>query len=100
MTNIPRTDLERGLGDFQTLDASVAIEVAPQGGFRVADLKDGSFLQRMGLRRGDTILRVDGRPLRTAEDASAAYNWVRVADHFVVDVVRDGQPITLRFRVA
>jgi type II secretory pathway component PulC len=100
VTSIPRADLERGLGDFQTLDASVAIEVAAQGGFRVAELQRGSFLNRMGLQKGDVIMRVDGRPLRTAEDASAAYNWVRVADHFVVDLVRDGQPLTLRFRVA
>jgi type II secretory pathway component PulC len=100
VTQVPRAELERGLGDFQTLDASVAIEVAPQGGFRVAELRSGSFLNRMGLQKGDVILRVDGRALRTAEDASAAYNWVRVADHFVVDLVRDGQPLTLRFRVA
>ncbi len=45
-------------------------------------------------------MRVDGRALHTAQDASAAYNWVRVADHFAVDLVRDGRAMTLRFQVA
>ena len=95
---VPRVELDRGLGDFRALDASVALEIAA-GGFRVADLRAGSFLERMGLRRGDVIQRVDGRALRSAEDASAAYNWVRVTDHFAVDLVRNGRPITLRFQI-
>jgi S1-C subfamily serine protease len=82
------------------LDASVAFELAPQGGFRAAELRPGSFLARMGLRQGDVIQRVDGRWLRGVDDASAAYNWVRVTDHFAVDIIRDGKPLTLRFQIS
>ena len=97
--SVPRGDFDRGLGDFRALDDSVALEMATGGGFRVADLRAGSFLERMGLRRGDVIRSVDGRALRSVEDASAAYNWVRVTDHFAVDLVRDGRPMTLRFQI-
>ncbi len=82
------------------LDASISLEIALQGGFRVAELRAGSFLARLGLHQGDIIERVDGRPLRSVEDAQAAYNWVRVTDHFAVDLKRDGRPLTLRFQVS
>ena len=99
VTTVPRAELDRGLGDFATLDQSVALEIAPQGGFRVANLAPGCFLEKLGLRRGDVIQRVDGRWLRGVEDASATYNWVRVTDHFAVDLLREGRPVTLRLQV-
>jgi hypothetical protein len=96
---LARAEIDRGLGDLCALDASVAFELASRGGFRVAELKKGSFLEHMGLRAGDILLSVDGRPLRNAADASKTYNWVRIADHFVVDLVRNGRPITVRFEI-
>jgi S1-C subfamily serine protease len=96
---VPRAFLDRGLSDFAALDEQVTLTQLPQGGFRIAALRQGSFLERMGLRAGDIILRVDGRPLNGVDDASAAYAWVRVTDRFTVEVVRAGRPLTLRYVV-
>jgi hypothetical protein len=45
------------------------------------------------------IVRLDGRPINRVEDASAAYAWLRIADHFSVDVLRNGRPVQLRYLV-
>ena len=44
-------------------------------------------------------MRIDGRTLRTAEDAARAYRWVRIASRFVVELLRDGRAIILRFEI-
>jgi S1-C subfamily serine protease len=73
------------------------VTAARHGGFRLAALAPGCFFERIGLRVNDIVLRVDGRPLASVEDASAAYAWLRVTDRFSVDIIRDGRPLTLRY---
>jgi hypothetical protein len=46
------------------------------------------------------VLRVDGRNINGVDDASAAYAWLRVTSHFSVDLVREGRPLRLHFRIA
>lgn len=97
---IPRAELDRELGDFAALSQDVQVATHPNGGFRLAQLRAGSFFERIGLRTNDVVLRVDGRPINGVEDASAAYAWLRVTSRFTVDVVRDGHPLTLRYVIA
>ena len=97
---IPRADLDRALGDFAALSQDVQVTQQPEGGFRLAAVRPGSFFERIGLRPNDVVLRVDGRPLNGIDDASAAYAWLRVTDRFTVDLVRDGRPLTLRYVIA
>jgi S1-C subfamily serine protease len=97
---IPRADLDRELGDFAALSQDVQVTQQPEGGFRLAAVRPGSFFERLGLRANDVVLRVDGRPINGVEDASAAYAWLRVTDKFSVEVLRNGRPLTLRYVVA
>jgi S1-C subfamily serine protease len=97
---IARSLLDRELSDFQGLSDQASVAQLSAGGFRLSRLRSGSFVERMGLRVGDIILRVDGRPINSADDASAAYAWLRVTDHFTVELVRDGRPITLRYVIS
>jgi S1-C subfamily serine protease len=97
---IPRAELDRELGDFAALSQDVQVATQPEGGFRLAQLRAGSFFERIGLRTNDVVLRVDGRPINGVEDASAAYAWLRVTNKFTIDVLRDGRPLTLRYVIA
>jgi S1-C subfamily serine protease len=97
---IPRADLDRELGDFGALSQDVQVAAQPEGGFRLAQVRSGSFFERIGLRTNDVVLRVDGRPINGVEDASAAYAWLRVTNKFTVDVVREGRPMTLHYVIA
>jgi S1-C subfamily serine protease len=97
---IPRADLDRALGDFAALSQDVQVTQQPEGGFRLAAVRPGSFFERIGLHPNDVVLRVDGRALNGIDDASAAYAWLRVTDRFSVDILRDGRPVTLRYVIA
>jgi type II secretory pathway component PulC len=97
---IPRADLDRELGDFAALSQDVQVTQQPEGGFRVAAVRQGSFFDRIGIRQNDVVLRVDGRTLNGVEDASAAYAWLRVTNKFSVEVLRDGRPLTLRYVIS
>jgi S1-C subfamily serine protease len=97
---VPRADLDRALGDFASLSQDVQVAQQPQGGFRLAAVRAGSFFERIGLRANDVVLRVDGRPINGIEDASAAYAWLRVTNRFNVELVRDGRPVTLRYVIS
>jgi S1-C subfamily serine protease len=94
---IPRADLDRALGDFAALSQDVQVTQVPEGGFRLASVRAGSFFERIGLRPNDVVLRVDGRPINGVDDASAAYAWLRVTDRFSVEVLRNGRPMTLHY---
>jgi general secretion pathway protein C len=97
---IPRADLDRELGDFAALSQDVQVTQQPEGGFRVAAVRQGSFFDRIGIRQNDVVLRVDGRTINGVEDASAAYAWLRVTNKFSVEVLRDGRPLTLRYVIS
>lgn len=97
---IPRTDLDRELADFTGLSTQVTLSPNPRGGFRLLGVRAGSFASRIGLRPGDVVLRVDGRPINGLEDASAAYAWLRVTDQFTVDILRNEQPVRLHYVIA
>ena len=97
---IPRPDLDRELGDFGSLSRSAQVAPSQTGGFQLLQVRPGSFVSRVGLRAGDIILRVDGRPINKLEDAAAAYAWLRVTDRFTVDVMRAGQPMRLHYIIA
>jgi type II secretory pathway component PulC len=96
---IPRDVLDRELADVGALAQQIALEREPSGGYRLMALQSGTFLERIGLRAGDVVVRIDGRPINTLDDASRAYAWLRVADRFTVEVVRNGTPLVLRYAV-
>jgi S1-C subfamily serine protease len=97
---IPRADFDREISDFAALADDVTLAQNPRGGFRLTSLRPGSFFERIGLRPGDVVVRVDGRPINAAEDASAAYAWLKVTNHFSVEVLRGGRPLTLRYVIS
>lgn len=97
---LARAELDRELGDFGSLSQQLQVAAQPEGGFRLSQVRGGSFFERIGLRTNDVLVRVDGRPINGVDDASAAYAWLRVANQFTVEVLRDGRPLTLRYVVS
>jgi type II secretory pathway component PulC len=94
-----RADFDRHFTNLDELDEEAAIVAAPQG-YQLAAIRPGGFLESLGLRSGDVVLSVDGRPIRNPDDAARAYAWLRVADRFTVDVLRGGERVRLRYQLA
>jgi serine protease Do len=62
-------------------EASLGLSVAPRqgGGLDVAQVQPGSEAARKGIRRGDVIEQVSGRPANSAQDVRAAVSSARAA---------------------
>lgn len=90
--------VEQGLGRMLgRLQLSPVLDGKRFQGFRVAALDpqwDGS-----GVQTGDVITRLNGAPIERPEQAMTAFDSLRVASEVAVEIVRDGKPMALRYRV-
>jgi len=69
-------------------------------GVNVARIEPGSGADRAGLRNGDIIIAVDGRPIRSAADLRSKVALAPVDSTVKVDVLRDGKPLTFDIRLS
>src|SRR5205807_1146388 len=74
-----------------------SIPPAVQGGRWRAVAAPGSTAETAGLRTGDELVRINGRAILDGTDVTAAVRAVGPGARVVVDVVRDGRPVTIRF---
>jgi serine protease Do len=74
-----------GLG-LQTLTPQLAerFGMKVQGGVLIASIKPGSPAAEAGLTRGDVLLEVDRKPVKTAEEASKQLGTERPGGHVVL----------------
>jgi hypothetical protein len=63
-------------------------------GVRFADIRSGSPADQAGIRRGDVLVRFDGKPIVTVHDFTFALRDKRPGDIVRVVVLRDGEEIT------
>lgn len=100
---VPRETLDRELGNLpKLLQQAKAVPHSRNGeqvGFRVVNIQSGSVFEELGVKEGDVIRSVNGTPIRTPQEALKTYQKLRTADRFRLDVLRDGQQVTLNYSV-
>ncbi len=64
------------------------------GGFKLAGIRRGSLAHEIGLRNGDVLTEVGGKPLESLDDAFALIPLLRSASNVHVTLSRKGKPIT------
>jgi type II secretion system protein C len=69
----------------------------PAGGFRIKKLKSDSLYARMGLRNGDVLRSADGQSMDSPEQLMRLYQQRIQDQQGEIEVLRDGQPQTLKF---
>lgn len=81
--------------------ASQALVVpSADGGFLVRQVQGGSLYEKLGLRAGDVIRRINGQPVNDMHDVMRIYQRtgnLQQAGAVTVDVVRAGTPRTLTY---
>ncbi|MGH9387204.1 MAG: Do family serine endopeptidase [Vicinamibacterales bacterium] len=94
-TNDPDDEPSEGFGiTLSPLSADMARRLrlpADTEGVLVSDVEQGSSAFRAGIARGDVILRVNRRPVRTPQDASRALAQVPSGGTAFLLVLRGGQ---------
>jgi hypothetical protein len=97
--DLSRRELDWALSDFAALSKQIRIERASGGGVRILDLERGSFVDKLGIKRGDVVKRVAGHSIDTVDEAAAAYAALESARDVVVELERRGAPLRLRYRL-
>lgn len=96
--------VNRGQLGVSVQDHSAAMPAAMQAenplGATVADVAPGSAAEKAGLRRGDIIVGVNGRPIVSAAQLRARVGLVAIGQTIELDVLRDGSRVKLNARVA
>ncbi len=66
-------------------------------GFALSEIESDSVFERIGLKDGDILMRVDGRPLNDPANALAMIPLLRERNSVQVEVMRGGKPVSLKF---
>jgi len=69
-----------------------------KAGALVADVVPGGPSDQAGLRSGDLVYKIDGRPVTSAADLTRQVGQVRAGDTIRLDVRRDGQTRTIALK--
>ncbi len=93
--------LDEGLGRFlQHVETEPVFHKGAFVGFRIVSLFPGEpAFASLDLRPGDTVTKVNGRPIERPEQAASVWESLRTASALVVDYQRAGQRLALRFAI-
>lgn len=95
---IPRSEVDKALSGGNIL-TQIAIVPDPKGkGFKIRTIAPGSIFTKLGLKRGDTLLKVNGNEL-TASGAMDLFNQLKSETKFTLDIERRGKTITYDYEV-
>ncbi|MCW5806701.1 MAG: PDZ domain-containing protein, partial [Deltaproteobacteria bacterium] len=93
-----RGDVDSALRDFNSLAASIGGAFTPTG-LRIDAIAPGSLFARVGLRAGDVIIAIDGKLMRSLDDAAELYARAPSLQAVTVQMVRAGKPGTLQIAI-
>jgi S1-C subfamily serine protease len=92
--------VDAGLGRFlQKVDVEPSFAKGRFQGFRIVELRPGSFWQGVDLRPGDVVLTLNGLPVERDKQAYDAFQTLRTAKELRVEYLRDGQPRSLVYPI-
>ncbi|MCW5749370.1 MAG: trypsin-like peptidase domain-containing protein [Alphaproteobacteria bacterium] len=105
-TNIARAVMQQivATGRVRYARLGVAVTDAPadgsgKEGVKVERVEPRSGAERAGLRGGDIIVAVDGRPVRSSAELRGRVALLPVDSDVKVEVLRDGKPMTIEVRL-
>ncbi len=100
---VSRNIIERYIKNPKMIWKNISInEIRKNGvlrGFRVGKVKKGSYFERLGLRSGDIIKAIDGRPLRSIAQVMEYYKNISKINALTLTVERAGEEIDLFFDI-
>jgi C-terminal processing protease CtpA/Prc len=95
---LARKEIDAALKDFGALINAVSGAFTPTG-VRIDRVAGGSVFAKAGLRAGDVIVAVDGKPVRSLDDAADLYVAASASRAFAVQLQRGGKPVSLHIHI-
>jgi general secretion pathway protein C len=66
-------------------------------GVKMFGVREGSTLAQLGMRSGDTLLRISGYDMSSPDKALEAYATLRTRSELDVEILRGGQWMVVRY---
>ncbi|MBT8343067.1 MAG: type II secretion system protein GspC [Desulfatitalea sp.] len=100
---VQRSTINEAMQDMSNLMTQVAIrphmENGEANGLAVSRIKPNSIFRRLGLRNGDILVGLNGREIRTVDDALSLYENLLSADDMALQIKRRGQERTINYNI-
>jgi type II secretory pathway component PulC len=95
---VVRKELSAALSDFGKIGKDLQLTVV-EDGVSIDTVSSTSFFYKMGLRDGDLVKKVDGKVIKSLDDAATVYARMGKMKKFTVELVRGGETLTLRYQI-
>jgi general secretion pathway protein C len=100
---IPQSDIDYALGNLDKLgrEARVVPNFADgrPNGWKVFSIRRTSALRQMGIKNNDVLTAVNGHDLSNTEKALEIYAKLQTDKSFTLEILRNGEPMTLEYDV-
>jgi hypothetical protein len=97
-TRLSKKEVSAALDNFAVLAAAIDGSFT-QTGLTLEKVQAGSVFAKAGLSAGDVVTAVDGKPLRSIDDAADLYARAGSMKSASVQIVRAGKPQTIRIAI-
>lgn len=92
---VKRSDIRRSLRNINKLLSQIRVQPHLRGGrsdgLSVGQIKPGSIFEKMGLRNGDIVKGIDGRPIKKPDDIISLYEKLKSGSRSSVAINRRGK---------
>jgi len=95
---IKRVQVENAVDNINKLMSQARIRPHSEGLY-ISHIKPGSIFRRLGLRNGDIITGVDGRRIKSIDDALSFYQNLRSASNVTLELKRRGRPRIINYTI-
>lgn len=96
---LKKKEVQAALNDMASFLRQVRIvpymEKGKPQGFQLLDIVPGSIVDRVGLKNGDVIERVGGKPIRTPQEAMGLFTALQTGRGVTLEVKRGGKRRTI-----
>lgn len=100
---LDRKEVDRLSGDMSQFMTQVRIVPnivrGKASGYKLMNIKRGSLVEGVGLKNGDIIKEINGKPLDKPETAFGAYQQLKGDGKFVIEIERKGKRETLSYDI-
>ncbi len=96
--------LDRYLSDLEAISrmGRALLHRGPDGefdGYRLSAIRRNTIADKLGIRNGDIVHSVNGKPLTSMTAAMEAYNTMQNEKSFTFEITRRGQRMTMQYTV-
>lgn len=100
---IPRDTIDHSIGNMSQLLTQMRaipnIQNGKTNGFSLSEIEPGSVFDEMGFEEGDVLKSINGQGLTDPSQAMSMMNTLRNSSQITVQVLRDGELVTMTYQI-